>query len=266
MIKRQVFGEYNEKLTFFTDSLGKVIFYSYGSKSPRSSRRALLAYPALLEVVFEKKSNLLKLLELKRIVSLWDEKNQQSGFVKLLPHIDKHLPLNSIDGELFSLLKHFFQLKIIAMEKDFLDLVLLANLLKHLGLIGLDFSCEKCKKLCHQNLIVAQDNSLWGAECYRTSYEQSRQNASSKNSMAAQSPSSNTRLSSAPPKNQLTTAPSLILSVRSIALIKTLVKHPAGTTHIASLYEMYQKNFAAKEAKKNWENAYQYLVRISKAN
>ena len=308
LLKRQVFGEYNEKLTFFTDILGKIIFFSYGSKSPRSKRRALLAYPALFTVVFEKKGNLFKLLELERIISLWNDgndakstnntpKNQQNSFMKLWPHIDRHIPLNSIDEELFSLLKHFFQPKVIVMPNDFLDLLMLANLLRHLGLIGLDFYCEKCKKLCHQNLIVTKDNSLWGEECYLKHYQEINKTdlyqnlrtagrlgtawdlravENSQNPPKPQSPNTSENLGTsenlknpqALEKSQLLEK-NLTLSVRSIALIKTLVKHPANETNISTLLDMYLKNFAKKEggkveSEKDWKNAYRYLDRISK--
>lgn len=242
LLKREVLGEYSEKLTFFTNLLGKVIFYSYGSKSPKSRRRAILAYPALLKIIFEKK-RFHRLVELQRIAFLWKkDSGEQNSFLQLLPHIHRHLPFHAKDKQLFRMLESFADKKVLQLPANFLNVLFLGSFLQHLGVINSHFCCNGCKKLCSENIIVLQNRHFWGEECHHN-YVKKKINTS------------------ADPLSPI----ALILTPHTMALIKTLNKSTMRNINIPAFYEMYQQNFA-KDKKKEWAIAYKYLKFISKTS
>jgi len=65
LLKRELIKIYDERITFFTEDFGKLILYSFGSKSSKSMRNKLLSSYDWLWIDFQKKKSNVTLKELK---------------------------------------------------------------------------------------------------------------------------------------------------------------------------------------------------------
>ena len=63
VLKKIPFGNYDEKILFFTKDFGKILLMSYGSRSPRSRRRILLHSLDFIKIYFNNANSEYYLLE-----------------------------------------------------------------------------------------------------------------------------------------------------------------------------------------------------------
>ena len=283
LLKRIQLKEYDEKLIFFTDKMGKVMLFSYGSKSPRSRRRMALTMPALLKITYEKKGNHLTLKELERI-KLIGERNEgnkktlagaqmspantigdgkvsdgEIRFQKFLRLIRDFLPFEAIDDDLFAVVKSLIFQNVASYPGAFLDLILPALLLTQQGILPRLSHCCLCQKTCSEIYFVLQDGNLIGETCH----EKHTRKHTRKHTKQLPDKTIIDLSHFGIAKNAKFV---FSINLEVIALLNAVGSYNAKNISIHQLHENYQLHFVSKNKKDTWDKAYKlcaYLIKIA---
>jgi recombinational DNA repair protein (RecF pathway) len=144
---------YDERVLFLTQDYGKILCYSFGSRSPKSKRGQILASFHWVEIFLDLDQGQyeLKSLTVTEKNTLMDVYETSQFFLKALTYLREKLPLSEPNPEVYEFLK-WASVPIVDFKESFLirslEVLLTLGLLKLEGLYPLeDFRFLKTRNL-----------------------------------------------------------------------------------------------------------------------
>ena len=135
ILKKRSYREKNEIVIFFTQKLGKISCFSYGSKSIKSSRRVILSRFNWVEIELEHKRNayILKSLTEKKNNLLTKKVSDFLFLSHMLKIIDYKIPYESRENDFYQFLQIINHRKIVEKSLLFKEFIFLFSFLYFLG-------------------------------------------------------------------------------------------------------------------------------------
>ncbi len=135
LLKKKSYREKNEIIIFFTEKLGKISCFSYGSKSIKSLRRVILSRFNWVEIELEHKRNayILKGLTEKKINLLTKKVSDFLFLSHILKIIDCKVPYESKENDFYQFLQVINHQKIVKKSLLFKEFIFLFSFLYFLG-------------------------------------------------------------------------------------------------------------------------------------
>lgn len=167
VLSRNPYREYDEKIHFYTEHLGKVWVYAFGSRSSRSLRGQGLAQLGWLDLELEKKGSryLLKELTPGLIPDYYRNKKYFLSWTEFLKLLSKKIPGAQPTPEIFSLLCFLSGPEPAHWEPRFREFTWYSSTLLELGFFP-DFShCQHCRKYCSDWYFFSLPGEIVGSSC-----------------------------------------------------------------------------------------------------
>lgn len=156
LLKKYPIKSYDENLVFFTKDFGRIQLFSFGSRSPKSSRRFLLSRRDFLTIHAQRFKGYYQLKQLnllKRNDFLDDANNTVSyeTFFFMLKIIYQILPGGSRDLEMYRLLNAIAAGNFLKPPDRGQKIITILSLLKCIGIYPYFSNCGYCHKPDHLN-------------------------------------------------------------------------------------------------------------------
>jgi recombinational DNA repair protein (RecF pathway) len=167
VIQRNPMGEYNERILLLTLQFGIISVISFGSRSPKSSRRAILAYYDWLLLTIKEKRKSYELISAsvyKKNAILTDV--QIYSFFLTAVRIQKDfVPYNEPVIEYFKLLYIFSRPSILSLSHSIPAFLYTFSILKLQGLFPYFSGCSSCGKMCSDEYTFSTSSLTYAGEC-----------------------------------------------------------------------------------------------------
>ncbi|BBM89609.1 hypothetical protein COTS27_01315 [Spirochaetota bacterium] len=167
ILTREEIKTYDEKLTIFTKKLGKVIVFSYGSRSPKSQRRNLFRKPTWLKVGLENKATAITLRHAHALRTILCPLGHSDIllFQELLKWVYYVTPFASQELLLYSLLETLTQKKILDFPPAYKSLLYPISILKIIGELPASEYCHACQTQCSEFYTPTLEETFIGTTC-----------------------------------------------------------------------------------------------------